>query len=189
MEENKKYLREVLNLSEAPKDKPITIYDSDDQEVITISNVIDFQYARLQIRKYKIEGCYFYLNDKRYEINSEGMLPEYPSLLFNTYLKLTAELALRESAPKYIPKSTLIDINKCPMNDYVNIYDNEDNLICHTNDDLQFNWVRAEIKEKKLKGCYLIYKDQKIEISEHGDPYEYPHGLFELNGIQLCRML
>lgn len=187
-EQEQVYLRDVLNLDEAPKDEPITIYDKDNKAAAIVSNVIDWQYTRLQIRKYKIEGCYFYFNGKRYEINSNGMLPDYPNV-FNSYIKLTAELALFESASKYIPKSKLVNIDKCPMNEYVNIYDNEDNLICHTNDDLQFNWVRAEIKEKKLKGCYLIFRDQKIEISEHGDPYEYPHGMFEFNVDQLCRMI
>ena len=187
MEETKKYLRNVLDLSKSPKDDPITIYDSDNQVAAIISNYMDWQYTRLQIREHKIEGCYFIFNKQRYEINSDGMLPNYPNI-FNSWIRQTAELAMRESAPKYIPKSTLIDINKCPMNEYVNIYDNEDNLICHTNDDLQFNWVRAEIKEKKLKGCYLIFHDQKIEISEYGDPYEYPRGMFELNTDQLMRM-
>lgn len=190
MEETQKtYLRDVLDLTEAPKDNSITLYDSDDKVVAEITDYINWQYTRLQIRKHKIEGCHFYLDNKRYEINSNGMLPDYPNGLFRSGLRLTAELALQESAPKFIPKSKLINIDKCPMNEYVNIYDNEDNLICHTNDDLQFNWVRAEIKEKKLKGCYLIFRDQKIEISEYGDPYDYPHGLFEFNADQLFRLL
>ena len=172
MEETKKYLRNVLDLSKSPKDDPITIYDSDKQVAAIVFNYVDWQYARLQIRKHKIEGCYFIFNDKRYEINSDGMLPDYPNI-FNSWIKQTAELALRDSAPKYIPKSKVIDINKCPMNDYVNIYDNENNLICHTNSDLEFNWVRAEIKEKKLKGCYLIYKDQKIEMQINLNNYNY----------------
>ncbi len=190
MEETQKtYLRDVLDLNEAPKDDPIVLYDSDEKVVAEITNYIDWQYTRLQIRKYKIEGCHFYLNDKHYEINSNGMLPDYPNDLFKSGLRLTAELALFDSARNFIPKSKLIDIDKCPVNEYVNIYDNEDNLICHTNDDLQFNWVRAEIKAKKLKGCYLTFCDQKIGISEYGDPYEYPHGMFEYNVDQLFRML
>lgn len=189
MEENKILLRSVLDLNQAPKDEPIKIYDRDDIPVAIISNYNEWQYTRLQIRKYKIEGCYFYFNGEKYTINSNGMLPDYPNGLFFSGTKMTAELALRNSAPKYIPKSKLINVDKRPENRYVEIYDNEDNLIIHTNSDLDFNWVKARIKEKNLKGCYLIFEGKRIEINEKGCEVENPKGLFDNNLQALCDLV
>jgi hypothetical protein len=82
-----------------------------------------------------------------------------------------------------------IDISKCPKNIPVKIYDANDELIVETDDDLVFNWVRAEIKEKQLSGCYIIFQGEKIRVDRNGTPECYPDGFFEYLTDQLCRLL
>ena len=84
--------------------------------------------------------------------------------------------------------STVIDVNKCPKNIPVTIYDCNDELIVETDNDLVFDWVRAEIKEKSLEGCYLIFKGEKIRLDRNGTPECYPDGLFEYLTDQLVRL-
>jgi len=186
-----KLLRSILDMSKCPKNPVVTIYDRDDIKICSTSHDIEFDYIRLQIAKHKIEGCYLIYNNKKYTIDSCGRINGWPNGLFDINTHITAEICMCSlSEPKQWPKySSIIDKINCPVNEYVEIYDNENNLIIRTNSDLEFNWVRAEIKEKNLKGCYLIFRGEKIEINENGDLVEYPHGLFEYNGEQLCRML
>lgn len=183
-----KLLRSILDMSKCPKNPVVTIYDRDDIKVCSTSNEIEFDYIRWQIAENKIEGCYIIFNDNKYPIESNGRINSWPKGLFDVNTGLLVKIIKSDFEPKK-KKSKLIDSDACPSNEHVEIYDNEDNLIVRTNSDLEFNWVRAEIKEKNLKGCYLIFRGKKIEINENGDLVEYPHGLFEYNGEQLCRML
>jgi hypothetical protein len=110
--------------------------------------------------------------------------------LFDENTHVLAGIAFSpEAVEKYTPKSSVIDINKCPYNEIVDIYDNEDKLIAHTSSDLHYDWVRARIKEKKLKGCYLIFRGERIEINEYGCPLEYPNGMFDNHSKALCDLV
>ena len=82
----------------------------------------------------------------------------------------------------------LIDIKQCPKNEYVEMYDSNDTLICETNNDIEFLWVRGQIKRKHLKGCYIKFHDKKILIDEKGNPTDYPDGMFSLIG-HMCIVL
>ena len=81
-----------------------------------------------------------------------------------------------------------IDVSKCPKNIPVKIYDANDELIVETDNDLVFNWVCAEIKEKQLSGCYIIFQGEKIRVDRNGTPECYPDGLFEHLADQLFRL-
>ena len=57
-----------------------------------------------------------------------------------------------------------IDILKCPKNQPAKIFYTDGTLIVETADETMFNYVRAEIKEHQIRGCYIEYKGQKIRI-------------------------
>ena len=81
-----------------------------------------------------------------------------------------------------------IDISRGPQNIPVKIYLANDELIVETDDDLVFNWVCAEIKEKQLSGCYIIFQGEKIRVDRNGTPECYPDGFFEHLADQLFRL-
>lgn len=190
--EEQKHLRDFLDFNDVPKNNSILLYDNDDTLICTINDEIEFAWVRTQIAKHQIKGCYVMFYHNKININLYG-IPEYhPNGMMDAYATQLAALYHAQQGAEFNDlkcKSTIIDINKCPINEFVDIYDNENNLICHTNSDLQYNWVRAEIKEKKLKGCYIMFRGERIDISEHGDPYTYPNGFFEFNANQLCRLI
>jgi hypothetical protein len=183
-----KLLREILDMSKCPKNPVVTFYDRDDIKIGSTSNDVEFEYIRLQIAKNEIDGCYLTYNGEKYQIDSNGQLKYWPKGLFDTVTDLIGDI-LQFDFKGPMEGSTIINERDCPKNDWVEIFDNEDKIITRTNLDLEFNWVRAEIKEKKLKGCYLVFRGERIEINENGDPCEYPNGLFDENGKQLCRLL
>lgn len=183
-----------LNLDQRPKESIVYLYDPDGNFIEEISSAIDFVWVRLQIAKDNLKGYYFTFEGKRYDINPNGSLSEWPGGLFTQFVSMTSKLLaykmtddVREKSR--IPLSEQIDINNCPKNLHVDVFDNEDKLICHTNDDLQFIWVRAQIKKKGLRGCYVMFGDEKIPINERGDLKSYPHGLFEHYSDQLIALV
>lgn len=184
-----------LHWDKKPKEDSVLLYDPNGTFVCQINSSIDFAWARLQIAKEKWKGCYIVWKDGRsYEIEPDGSIKNWPNGLYSDYVMLLTRLAKSrlsdEAASKSsIPDSDLIDINKCPRNPYVDIYDNQDKLICHTNDDLQFKWVCAQIKLNKLHGCYIIFRDQKIMINEYGCPVENPLDMFEYYTDQLIALV
>lgn len=83
-----------------------------------------------------------------------------------------------------------IDISKCPKNHPAKIFYADGTLIVETADELMFNYVRAEIKEHQIKGCYIEYKGQKIRIDREGNIEDYPDDeFFEANTSQLFRLI
>lgn len=51
----------------------------------------------------------------------------------------------------------IIDISKCPIQEKVNIYYQNCDLIVSTNDDIMFTYVLKEIKRLQIKGCFFIF--------------------------------
>lgn len=83
-----------------------------------------------------------------------------------------------------------IDIEKCPKNHPAKIYYPDGTLIVETDDERIFNYVRAEIKEHELVGCYIEYKGQRIRIDYKGNLENYPDKeFFEANTEQLFRLI
>lgn len=82
-----------------------------------------------------------------------------------------------------------INMNNCPKNDKVSIYYPDGNIITITDNDLEFLYVRAEIKRLNLYGCYISYKDQIIKINPNGDLSDYPEGLFDTWGKLNIKLL
>jgi len=72
-----------------------------------------------------------------------------------------------------------IDMSQCPVNEYVDVYYPDGTLICHTNNDVEFNYIRGCIKDMQSVGFYLMYKGEKIGIDKYGNISHYPSGLFE----------
>lgn len=185
-----KLLREILDMGQCPKNPVVTVYDRDDIKVGSTSNDIEFAYIRLQIAENKIEGCYFVYDGKKYPIESTGEVHTWPYGCFDALTDVTGDLLqISIDENKKEERSNVIDLKECPYNEYVKIYDSEGKLICWTNDDLQYDWVRARIKEKKLKGCYLIFRGERIEINEYGCPLEYPKGMFDNHLEALCDLV
>lgn len=46
---------------------------------------------------------------------------------------------------------------------------------------LEFTYARAQIKQNKLEGFYIIFNGQKIEIDSNGRLSEWPEGLYDQN--------
>lgn len=83
-----------------------------------------------------------------------------------------------------------IDISKCPKNHPAKIFYSDGTLIVETADEIMFNYVRAEIKEHQIRGCYIEYKDKKIRIDREGNIEDYPDDeFFDANVSQLLRLI
>ena len=63
----------------------------------------------------------------------------------------------------------IIDMSKCPQNEYVDMYYPDGTLICHTNSDIEFNYVRGCIKDMGTSGFYLMFQGEKINIDKYGN--------------------
>ena len=82
-----------------------------------------------------------------------------------------------------------IDMSKCPVEEYLDMYYPDGTLIVHTNSYLTYNYVRAEIKEKQLKGCYIMFKGQKIRLDRNGTEEYFPDGMMDKVTEQLFRLV
>lgn len=83
-----------------------------------------------------------------------------------------------------------IDISKCPKNHPAKIFYSDGTLIVETDDEVMFNYVRAEIKEHQIRGCYIEYKDKIIRIDREGNVEDYPDDeFFDAITSQLLRLI
>jgi hypothetical protein len=180
-----------LNWDKRPKESVVLLYGPDKNYICEITTHYDFEWVRLQIAEQHLDGYYFNWEGKSYDIKSDGSIVDWPGGLYSQHTSIVSKLLNYKSGCKInsIPMSKQIDMYDCPTNPYVDIFDNEDKLICHTNDDLQFKWVCAQIKLKKLHGCYIIFRDQKIMINEYGCPVENPSEMFEYYTDQLIALV
>lgn len=88
---------------------------------------------------------------------------------------------LRELSKEKHPDRTdwdKIDMGLCPVNDWVDFYYPDGTLICRTNNDIEFLYIRTRIKEMGSVGFYLIFRNEKIEIDKNGNPKDYPDEMF-----------
>lgn len=185
------HLKDILNWDNAPKNEPIQLYDNDGTLICDIDDELKFAWIRTQIAKHQIEGCYIMRYHNKFNIDKDGKFPCPTNGVLDAYAKQLAALYFAQNGAelKCDEKSNLIDINNCPQNEYVKLFDNENKLICETNSDLEFDWVRARIKELGLKGCYLIFRGERIEINEYGCPLDYPTGMFDNHINALCDLV
>lgn len=70
--------------------------------------------------------------------------------------------------PVPVLKKDIIDLGKCPKNEYVDIYYPDGTLIAHTNNDLEFSWILLQIGELELEGCYIEFNGQRENIEKGG---------------------
>lgn len=52
---------------------------------------------------------------------------------------------------------------------------------CITNSELLFNFVRKQIKEQSVEGCYIEFNEERIPILPTGRLLKWPKGLFDKN--------
>ncbi len=66
------------------KENKVTVYKPDGKKLITTDNVLIFNDIRLQIKQKGLSGYYIIFEDKKYEINTNGMILSWPNGLFDT---------------------------------------------------------------------------------------------------------
>ena len=84
--------------------------------------------------------------------------------------------------------NTKIIINNNILQEVVQLYDNKDNFIGNIENELAFNDVRIQIKNKKLSGYYIVFENEKYEIDMYGALKECPN-IYETHTNQLCELL
>ena len=62
----------------------------------------------------------------------------------------------------------LINVADCPKEKYIDLFEPDGTLIVRTNDVLTMDWVRLQIKNKAIKGCYAVFDGETIRIDENG---------------------
>lgn len=100
---------------------------------------------------------------------------------YNFGAGLTIMRMVKELSKKKHPDRTdwdKIDMRLCPVNDWVDFYYPDGTLICRTNNDIEFLYIRTRIKEMGSVGFYLIFRNEKIEIDKNGNPKDYPDEMF-----------
>lgn len=100
---------------------------------------------------------------------------------YNFGASLTIMRMVKELSKKKHPDRTdwdKIDMRLCPVNDWVDFYYPDGTLICRTNNDIEFLYIRTRIKEMGSVGFYLIFRNEKIEIDKNGNPKDYPDEMF-----------
>lgn len=82
----------------------------------------------------------------------------------------------------------MIKINQF-VEEPVTCYDNQDNCIGTARTELEFLDFRAQIREHKVSGYYIIFKNNKYEIDSNGRVKDYPDNLFPDYQNQLIRLI
>lgn len=82
-----------------------------------------------------------------------------------------------------------VRINNHIKEDRVSLYNPEGKLIGIIKNELAFNDVRIQIIENKLKGYYIVHKDQKCQIGIDGELDPWPDNLYRTNIDQLLKIL
>ena len=72
-----------------------------------------------------------------------------------------------------------IDISKCPKDKPAKIFYPDGELIVETDNPIVFEWIRLQIKEQQLSGCYIEFEDYRLTIDRNGTLSDYPEGLFD----------
>lgn len=84
--------------------------------------------------------------------------------------------------------NTEIIINNNIPQEVVQLYDNNDNFIGNIENELAFNDVRIQIKNKKLSGYYIVFENEKYEIDRYGRLRVWPP-IYETYENQLSELL
>ncbi len=73
-----------------------------------------------------------------------------------------------------------IDLDKYPKQEEFEVYYPNGELIVKSDDILLLHYIRTQIKENDIKGCYIIFKNEKITIDREGNLSHYPKGFDEV---------
>lgn len=74
---------------------------------------------------------------------------------------------------------------RCIRNKPVKIFNPDGTLLCETDNDLQFNDIRIQIKDQKLEGYYLEFEGERSNIDSDGGVCNWMKGLFSTSTDQL----
>lgn len=74
---------------------------------------------------------------------------------------------------------------RCIRNKPVRIFNPDGSLLCETDNLLQFNDIRIQIKDQKLEGYYLEFEGEKSIIDSNGGICNWMKGLFAIAADQL----
>jgi predicted ATPase len=69
------------------------------------------------------------------------------------------------------------------------LYDPEDVYVGTIKSVLQLNDVRIQIMGQKLSGYYIIWKDDKLEVTKDGRMEYWPKGFFDTFDYQLTALI
>ena len=70
-------------------------------------------------------------------------------------------------------------MSQCPVENFVDFYRPDGTLLTHTNDYLTYAWIRAQIKEKQLRGYYIMFNGEKVTLDRNGTESHFPNGMME----------
>jgi predicted ATPase len=83
----------------------------------------------------------------------------------------------------------MIKINNNLKEESCFLYGPNNVLIGEIKNYFAFNDVRIQIREQKLSGYYIDFKNERIFINQHGKLDYWPKGLFDLFDKQLDKLL
>lgn len=82
-----------------------------------------------------------------------------------------------------------IKINNNIKEDHVSLYNPKGKLIGIIKNELAFNDVRIQIKNKKIKGYYIVWEGQSYQINSNGKLDNFPFELYRTYEKQLCKLI
>lgn len=69
----------------------------------------------------------------------------------------------------------VLDLSNIPVEPFVEVYDNENNLIVRTCSPTTLAYIRVQIKTKSLEGYYLVTKNgARVNINKFGRIDDWP---------------
>lgn len=75
----------------------------------------------------------------------------------------------------------MIDITKCPTEDYVDVYNPNGTVLVRTNDEVMFSYIRHEIAKNRYEGYYVVFHDKKSMINHYGVVEDWDKDMFKWN--------
>lgn len=74
------------------KEQSCDLYDPNGKHLFKISNYLELNDVKIQIRRQALDGYYLIFNDQKIKINNKGQLESYPIGFFNLMRNQLAEL-------------------------------------------------------------------------------------------------
>lgn len=153
----------TIDMKQCPTNPFIDIYNDKDELVITTNEELTYQWVLAEIAEKHIFGWYLikHGDPTKYYITPKGDVAV-------TLFKESGAQQLRRWHAAQDHYSEIINMDHCPNNERITIYDCNNDIICITDSDLELQWVLNEIRDRHLTGCYIIYRNYRYLIDEFG---------------------